>query len=480
LLQTAYTLLLISVKDGLSFYAPYDYMLQCTRGIYIEQSLTRVRMKDHTARVSLKTNLAPGFLRLATSFAEESARAFNLNTAEVFKLTLACEEIFAYLCRVGRTEETITIEAANGGYYVQLTFLFKTHHFNLRAFNLTATVSSEDSASLEEMGLLIASRSVEHFSILKDLQEGLGLVLIKEKVYPESADLQVPEIKPLKNFLITLPDTDSLKLFVRLAAAYYPVHLFPQTFRFPGKVVDMVASGEYGARVAVDEQSQIGGGVIWRWIGTKTVELYGPFLFNQQVDLGVAEALIDACIGEIAKTDAIGLISRYSTPELPKTYFESLGTINFVQPEGTITPWPIYYRQLHEDLGCQVWAHPGLEVFLAAEYGRLFLAREIRLTMHEGEQRSPYSIFAPQFDRANRQITLRAIWDGADAAQNLAQHVTVLKAENLLNIFFEIDLAHAWETGLTGILLDQGFAPRFVLPYGGEADVVVFQYQGGS
>jgi len=46
-------------------------------------------MKDYTARVSLKTHLAPGFLRLATSFAEESARAFSFNTAEVFKLTLA-------------------------------------------------------------------------------------------------------------------------------------------------------------------------------------------------------------------------------------------------------------------------------------------------------------------------------------------------------------------------------------------------------
>lgn len=436
-------------------------------------------MKDHTTRVSLKIHLAPGFLRLATSFAEESARSFGLNTAEAFKLTLACEEVFVYLCRIGHTDETVIIEAANGGYYVQLTFLFKTHDFNLRAFNLTATVSSEDTTSLEEMGLLIASRSVERFSILKDLQEGLGLVLIKEKAYPESADLHIPDIKPLNNVRIKPPDTDSLKLFVRLLTAHYPVHLYPEAFRFPGKVADMVASGEYGARVAADEWGQIGGGLIWRWIGTKTVESFGPFFFNQQADLGLSEALIDACIGEIAKTDAIGLISRYSTPELQKTYFESLGTIDLVQPEETIKQWPVYYRQLREDLGCQVWAHPGLEAFLTAEYKRLFLAREIRLTMHEGEQRSPYSIFAPQFDRTNRQITLRAIWDGADAAENLGQHVTVLTAENLLNIFFEVDLAHAWEAGLTGILLDQGFAPRLVLPYGGEADVVVFQYQGG-
>ncbi len=437
-------------------------------------------MKNHTTRVSLQTRLAPGFLRLAISFAEESAKAFGLNTAEAFKLTLACEEIFAYLCRVGQSDETVTIEAANGGYYVQLKFLFKTHDFNLRAFNLTATVSSEDTTSLEEMGLLIASRSVERFYILNEPQQGLELVLIKEKAYPESADLQIPEIKPLNNFRIKSPDTDSLKLFVRLAAAHYPAHLYPQAFRFPGKIVDMIASGEYGAKTAADEQGQIGGGVLWRRIGTKTVESFGPFLFNQQADSGLSEALIDACIGEIAKTDAISLISRYSTPELPKRYFESLGTINLVQPEGNARHWPIHYRQLREDLGCRVWVHPALEAFLLAEYGRLFLAREIRLTMHEGEQRPPYSIFAPQFDRTNRQITLRAIWDGTDAAENLAQHIKALKAENLPNIFFEVDLAHAWQAGLTGVLLDQGFTPRLVLPYGGEADVVVFQHQGGS
>jgi hypothetical protein len=436
-------------------------------------------MKDTTTRVSLKTQLAPGFLRLATSFAEESARVFGLDTAEALKLTLACEEVFIYLCRISQTDETITIEAANGGYYVQLTFLFKAHDFNLRTFNLTATVSSEDSASLEEMGLLIASRSVEHFSILKELQDGLGLVLIKEKAYPGSADLHIPDIKPLKDFSIKRPDTDTLKLFVRLLAAHYQAGLYPEAFRFPGKVVDMLASGEYGARVGMDEQGQIGGGVIWRRVGTKTVESFGPFLFNQQDDLGLSEALIDACIGEIATTDAIGLISRYSTPELPKRYFESLGTIDLVQPEGDVKPWPIYYRQLREDLGSQVWAHPRLEAFLKAEYGRLFLAREIRLTIYEGEHRSPYSIFAPQFDRGNRQITLSAIWDGADAAENIARHIAVLKAENLPNIFFEVDLAHAWQAGLAGVLLDQGFVPRLVLPYGGEGDVVVFQYKGG-
>lgn len=188
------------------------------------------------------------------------------------------------------------------------------------------------------MGLLIASRLVERFYIAEELQQGLGLVLIKEKAYPAPAGLQVPEIKPLNNFHIKTPGPDSLKLLARLVAAHYPVHLYPQALRLPGKVVDMVAGGEYGAQVAADEQGQIGGGIIWRRAGARTVESFGPYLFNQPVDLGLPEELTNACIGEIAKTGAIGLISRYSTSELPKGYFESLGTIDFIQPEGTVEP----------------------------------------------------------------------------------------------------------------------------------------------
>jgi len=435
-----------------------------------------------TDAVSLSVHLPPAarFLPLATSFAEESAAAFGLKPAEALKLTLACEEIFLFLGRAGIDKEAITIEAKDGGYYIQLTFLFSAAEINLRAFNLTAVVSADDSESLEEMGLLIASRSVERFSIAHNLHHGMELALIKEKTYPEATGIQIPAVKPLESFRIATPDPEGLKLFVRLAAAHYPPHLCPHSFSFPGKVVDMAASGEYSAATATDGKGQTGGGIFWRRMGSRTVEFFGPFLFNQRADSGQAEALVDACIGEIAKTDALCLINRHPTPELPLGYFESLGDVDLVQPDGRVIVLPVYYRQLREDPGCQVWAHPALEPFLKEEYRRLVMPREIRTTVHEGEQRPPCSVFAPQFDRLNHRITLRAIWDGVDAARNLARHVKTLKADNLPNIFFEIDLGSAWQAGMTVPLLEQGFTPRLVLPYGGVGDVVVFQYKGES
>lgn len=434
---------------------------------------------NRTIPLSLNVPLTYDFLRLVTSFAEESAKAFGLETPEALKLTLAAEEIFTHLCQSTKPDNSIGIEAVNGRYYALLRFAFKAPDFDPRTFNLTARVSLDDEADLKEMGLLIASRAVDRFYIAETSQQTLELGLLKEKAYPEANDLDAPKMKEIRNFDVRPPDPDHLKLFARLVAAHYPAHLSLPSFRFPGKVIDMVASGEYEAAVASADQGQIGAGILWRWIGKRLIEFFGPYLFNQR-DSGMAQRILESCLARIAKTEAIGLMSRCATPEMPKGYFESLGTIDLFHPDGTSRHWSILYRQLQEDLGCQVWSHPDLEAFLRTEYGRLFFAREILLTRHEGEVRPSHSVFSVQFDRSHYQATLRAIWDGEDAADNLSRHVKVLRAEDLPNIFFEIDLSKAWQVALTPALLQNGLQPKILLPYAGEGDVVVFQYCGGK
>jgi len=434
---------------------------------------------NQVAPLSLNVPLSHDFLRLVTGFAEESAKAFGLATSEALKLTLAAEEIFTHICQSAKADDAIGIEAVSGCYYALLRFIFKAPDFDPRTFNLTARVSLDDESGLKEMGLLIASRAVDRFYITESPQQKLELGLVKEKAYPEGTDLEVPRMKEIRNVDVRSPDPDGLKLFARLAAAYYPTHFCLPSFRFPGKVVDMVASGEYEATVASGDHGEISAGVLWHWVGKRLVEFFGPYLFSQG-DSGMAQRIMESCLTRIAKTEAIGLMSRCSTPELPRGYFESLGTIDLFDPDGTSRPWSIFYRQLQEDLGCQVWSHPDLEAFLRTEYGRLFFAREILLTRHEGEVRPPHSVFSVQFDRSHYQATLRAIWDGEDMTDNLSQHVKVLTAESLPNIFFAIDLSKAWQAALTPSLLQNGFLPKILLPYAGEGDVVVFQYGGGK
>jgi anti-sigma regulatory factor (Ser/Thr protein kinase) len=439
-------------------------------------------MKNYTERITLNINLNPVFTTLVTSFAEQSAKAFGLERADALKLTLACEEVFTYLCGIDKGDKPVTIEAKNGLYFVQVKILFDVAHFDPGSFNLTAKVSLDDESSLKDMGLLIASRSVDRFSISHDEREGTGVVLIKEKTYPEISRTKPTAIKPLKDFTITVPDTEALKLFAHQIVSMYSDNPYLPDFRFPGKLVDMAASGEYKALIATDNYGTIGGGIVWRWriARKKMVECAGPYIFGQPPESGMAEKLLDAVIGAVAKTEAICLINEYATPELPKQYFEPLGLVDYYGPDGTFLPWRLYYRLLKEDTGSRVWAHPELENFLKMQYNALSFARDIALTSYGGEARPLHSVFASQFMRTQRVVILRPVWDGIDASENLSKHVQVLKNEGIQTIFVEIDLGYAWQANLTPALLENGFTPRLILPYAGKADLIIFQYRAGK
>jgi anti-sigma regulatory factor (Ser/Thr protein kinase) len=443
--------------------------------IFSDQEAT---MKDHTNEVSLTISSDRQFLPLAMSFTEASAKAFGLEKTDALKLTLACEETFTYICSICKETKSLVMKATNGLYYVGVQFLFRAADFDPGAFNLTAQASPEDEKGLDEMGLIIASRSVERFQISHS-PEGVSLVLIKEKSYLQMPEITMPELKPLKDFTITSPDPGTLKLFAGQIVHSYPDHLYPRDFHFPGKLVDMVASGEYGAAVAISKEGLTGGGVAWFRSSGKMVEVFGPYLFDQPPRSSAAERLIDAVVEGLAKTDTLFLIVMYATPELPAGYFEPLGTIDIFKKGSPPAAITVYCRQLKEDPGSTVWFHPEIEEFLKKEYRRLYFARYMKPTESAGEARPEHSVFAARFVKAQNTVILNAIWDGVDFADNLDRHISTLSGEGIPNIFFEIDLAYAWQANLIPSLLGREFIPRLVLPYAGEGDVVLFQQRKG-
>jgi hypothetical protein len=141
-------------------------------------------------------------------------------------------------------------------------------------------------------------------------------------------------------------------------------------------------------------------------------------------------------------------------------------------------PVEAWFRLLHEDTGSVVWVHPNLDAFLRREYTKLVLPREIRIDRPSGETLSRHSVLSAEFDRLKSRVTLRPMWPGADAEENIERHVRLLESEKILNIHFVIDLGQAWQTVFIPGLLHGGFEPRFVLPYAGKGDLVVFQFRG--
>ncbi|MFH1490498.1 MAG: hypothetical protein ABII06_16445 [Pseudomonadota bacterium] len=415
------------------------------------------------------------FLTVATAFVETGAAALGFGKKETVALTLATEEIFSYLCKASPPDRAIEIRCVSKGYYLRLTFLFGAEDFNIRAFNMTASVSFDDESSLDEMGLMIASRFVDRLRFRQEKSGQYELVLVKEKTYPEPDQSPLPRTGPIKDFKIHEPDIEELKLFSRLLNPLYKDQIIPEAFRFPGKLADMITSGEYRALLAFGPTGRIGGGIMWHWSGRKTVDCAGPYLFLEGPDPRLSESLIEACLGAIAKTPAIGLINRFPTEDLPKAYFEPLGTLTVYSGEGAETILPAYFRQMHEDLGSAVWSHPLLEDFLRQQYGRFVFPREIRKVESQGEEVNPYSVLTADIDKSQKLITLRPVRSGRDIETNLNNHLRLFEKEAYANIFFEMDLGIPWHAHFTPALFGEGFRPRLLLPYAGEGDMVVFQ-----
>ena len=426
--------------------------------------------------VTLEAITNAQFLPLATSFVEKAASAFGMDEQSVLSITLATEEIFGYLCQVTEQHNPIKIQLTNGGYFVRADFAFQAKDFDMRAFNLTTHASFDDEETAAETGLLIASRIVDRFKFTQS--DGvLGLTLVKEKTYPEASALDYQPPKDLEDFSLHMASTEELKIFVRAVMSYYASIPVPSIFRYPGKLIDMVESGDYYVALAVDRHGHIGGGIVWRWESEKMVECYGPYVFGQTTESDMAHSILDFCIGRIAKSGALGLINRYPTPELPLEYFEPLGEVTLRQVHGQTVKINAHYRHLEEDLGLVVWSHPSLEDFLKKEYNRLVFAREVQFISDEGEASPPHSVLAAEFDRAYGTVTLRPVWWGLDAHTSLESYVKLLSNEDISCTTLEIDLGKPWQSRFVPAIIDNGFQPRFILPYGGKGDLVIFEHK---
>ncbi|HOV89135.1 MAG TPA: hypothetical protein PKW07_00270 [Syntrophorhabdaceae bacterium] len=429
------------------------------------------------AKITISSHI--DFLQIVTNFVERSSLVFGLGKDEALKLTLASEEIFSYLCEVLPEEKEIEVTCIEGVYFVSVEFLFEKVRLSLKAFNITASGLQglqEDIKDLRDMGLLIAARSVEHLSLDETQDNKLRLKLIKDKVYPEPHDICLPDIKPVKIYSIKKPDADEIKIFSTLISAYYRDYPHPVAFTNPGKLSDMISSSIYSAVIAIDKTGLVVGGLIWRMMNEKVVEMFGPYLFNQEKEGHMAESLINACIENIARTEVIGIFSRFVTPEFPKGSFEVTGSLTWYNEYNNPLDMTTYYRALHEDTGTVVYIPKSIVDFIEKKYADLALPREVIITDYYGEDRGDHSVITSEIDRLNRAVTLQQMQPGKDSLKNLKEHIDIFKKEDINNIFFIADLGVREHLIIINDLIECGFEPRTIIPYGKRSDLIFFQY----
>ena len=426
--------------------------------------------------VVLGTESDVELLPLVTSFVEKAALCFGLDRELAMELTLATEEIFIYLCRaVLPGAEPLEVRCTSGLYYVQTDFSFSAEVLDVRAFNLTTAISLDDESELEEMGLVLASRMVDRFQLSREQGRQVRLSLIKEKSYPAQEGDPTGVCRALDTFSIRPPNPEEVKLVAQRARGWYGGQYLAGFFQYPGKLVDMIESGEYRAVVAVGPAGEIGGATLWHWVGRQTVECFGPYIFGNAEESAIPEALIEACIGAIARTQAVGLVNTRPTPQLPEHHFERLGVLAMTAEDGSVMALQTWFRLMREDTGCAIWAHDTIRDFVEGECRRMVLPREIRSIQSAGERLPDHSVIAAAFDRLQHRVTLRPMWPGADVDANIEKHVQLVRREAVPNVFFMMDLGQAWQADFAPPLIRHGFTPCCLLPYAGESDVVLFQ-----
>lgn len=416
------------------------------------------------------------YLPIVMSFAHKSALASGLTDKDGLYVKLAAEEVFSYLCKAIKEQTTVDIKCTNGRYFLKLSFLFRGD-IPLRMFNLTATISFEQDRDLDEMGLLITSRLVDRFEIIRNPDGSVCLDLIKEKTYPAISEEPLDSLEESVSIHIVSPSSDQLKLFTLRAYKEYKHAFMPDFFYYPGKLIDMVTCGDFHCLLAIDDKNQIVGGIFWHKMSAKLIELFGPFTFSNNMAETIKNELIEACVMAVGKSKASGLFSSQPEIHLSSEYFEEIGELDFYKDSGEKITAPVYFRQINEDSGAVSWCHNELKDFLSSSYDRLFLPRKIEVITEMGETFPKYSVFSTRIDKSQKMATLKVILFGSDAEKNLIEHIKFLKRESFKNIFFTLDTGLSWQSYITPALLANGFIPKVVVPCGGEGDIVIFQLE---
>jgi len=427
--------------------------------------------------LSLATPPDVAFARVLTTAAEALAQSRGLGKRESMRFQLAVEEFFTYLAQVAHQDSEISTVLTGKPYQVCASLRFQASGLCLGALNAScATALDGTGDAANDLGLILAGRVADRFSLTRDGDASFTLHAEVDKAYPAAAapPSTVTFRPPYRAGLER--DPNLLMHAAKLAAARYPAWHCPASFQTPGKFADLARAGQFTCVLALDEASHPAGLLCWAKSGEKGLSFSGPFVFSPREDAPqVARLLADAFLAAVAREKVEIVFSERATQDIPDGYFETLGTLTRHDGDGQ-TGQPVLYRHLREDMGETVWAGPALEDFLRGVYDRLAMCRDVLPAHHSGLFERKRSLFSTSMDKDKGLAVLRPLLDGEDMAANLAGHVRVLSDKGFLNILLYMDLSQAWEASLAGPIMDAGFKPRLVLPFAGRSDVAVFQY----
>ncbi|WP_428568683.1 MAG: hypothetical protein ACP59X_09845 [Solidesulfovibrio sp. DCME] len=428
--------------------------------------------------VSLEIPAENAFACPVAGLADVLAERAGFGQRERYRFQLTVEEFCLCLARLAKGSRPLAIGLTSKRHQLRVSFAFQADNLSLGALNITcrASCSTADDALAGDIGLLLAGKAADRYHLKHQGADRFLLEATVDRAYPQVAPVRLPEGLRPPFAIHPNPSPAQLAQAAVLAVSAYPPWQCPSSFLTPGKFPDMVADGQVACFLACDAAGQTAGLLPWSPCSGQALYFSGPFVFTPPEAAGdVAKLLVDDFVSAVARGPHGIVLSFRATADLPQASFETLGALQSLT-DGRLESHPVVFRHLREDNGLAVWCAPQLEDFLRQAYERLALPRDILLVEAPAGRPRRESLLGASYDRIRNFAELEPFLDGEDLAENLAGHVAVLRHKGIGTILYTMDLSAPWEAALAGDLLQAGFAPMAVLPQGGQADKVIWQY----
>ena len=423
--------------------------------------------------MELNVELIPERMPVVVAFAESAAKSAGLAAAETTMLALSTEELFLALCS-SIPGAGITVRFQDRRYAADLLFQVPQPP-DLRIFNITSRPDHETEEGLAEMGLFLASRACDQFSIRQMELGGWEIMLRKERSYPAPVQQSQPHPAVQTWQLTTTPAPDLVKQFSALITDSYAACQFPEEFTPPGRLLDKLASNEYGIILAQGEQGELAGGLIWHANEGRIVACFGPYLAGHTEPDQLTIALCEKVTEQFGRSNRLGLVLYAPQQSSVAAGFEAAGSLAI--PGGTI--WT-GYRMLAEEFGADAAVATELMPFYTDWCSSMALARNIRAYHDDGETANGLTLFATRLNRSTGMARLTPLLVGRDAETVLEEHLQLLDQEQFSAIYCTVDTGRPFDALLAPHLLKRGFTPRMLVPWGGTGDLIHLYRAGGS
>jgi|GEM_PF-1618832 hypothetical protein len=417
--------------------------------------------------MELKLELDPARMPVAVAFVESAAQSAGFEERERSLLALSVEELFLALCSTMPDSE-VWLQFRDLRYAAEVCFRFPQPPPDLRIFNITARPDHESDEGLANMGLFLASRACDQFSVQQIAQGDWEILLRKERRYPTTGQLQAAAATPCNGWSIsTTPSPDAVKQLSNLIAAQYATAQFPEAFTPPGLLLDKLASANYGVILAQGDRGELAGGLIWRTTGRRIVDCFGPYLNSPADPEQLVDALCEQLCHLFGRSSYLGMM-LYAPQAVPASAgFEPSGSLD--RSTGSI--WT-GYRMLAEEFGAMACLPEELIPFYRHWSDGMALTRQLRVYHDSGESGNRLTLFGTRLNPTAGMAQLTPLLVGRDAGQILAEHLDLLDNEGYSTICCTLDTGRPFNSLLAPHLLAHGFTPRILVPWGGDGDLL--------